>query len=99
MDSTDPYLLQPEKAPQPTLRASFVKALSFTKPQVKQSFSYFAMRRESESRLLEERSIVGKYEGKLRCMSKFYIVLAIFILLNACIGFSSSPYYERYTSC
>ena len=32
-------------------------------------------------------------------MSMFYIILAIFILLNACIGFSSSPYYERYTSC
>ena len=32
-------------------------------------------------------------------MSMFYIILATFILLNACIGFSSSPYYERYTSC
>ena len=32
-------------------------------------------------------------------MSMFYVLMAIFILLNSCIGFSSSPYYERYTSC
>lgn len=42
---------------------------------------------------------MSKYETKLKLMSLFYIILAIIILLNACIGFSSSPYYERYTSC
>lgn len=32
-------------------------------------------------------------------MSLFLVFLSIFILLNACVGFSSSPYFERYTSC
>ena len=52
-----------------------------------------------DERIREERTIVSKYETKLKCMSLFYILLSIFILLNSCIGFSSSPYYERYTSC
>jgi hypothetical protein len=73
--------------------------LSFAKPSARQSFSYFQQAKERKERILEERSQVSKYETKLKLMSLFYIVLAIIILLNACIGFSSSPYYERYTSC
>ena len=48
---------------------------------------------------MEERQAIRKYECKLRFLSAFYLFFAIFILLNACIGFSSSPYFERYTTC
>ena len=76
-----------------------MKSLSFAKPSARQSFSLFQQAKERKERILQERSQSSKYETKLKLMSLFYIALAIFLLLNACIGFSSSPYYERYTSC
>jgi hypothetical protein len=49
--------------------------------------------------MLEERNQVDKYKLKLKVTSLFYVAFSVFILLNACIGFSSAPYYERYTNC
>jgi len=48
---------------------------------------------------MEEQKVLRRYHNKMKFCGCFFLFLAIFILLNACIGFSSSPYYERYVKC
>ena len=32
-------------------------------------------------------------------ISLYYVFLATFVILNACIGASSAPFYDKYTEC
>ena len=40
-----------------------------------------------------------KYRLKLKAISLFFVVLSVFILLNASIGASSAPFYDKNTDC
>ena len=98
-DSGENFLLSPMDKNQTRSSMNSVKTQSFSHPSVRSSFSYFQDLTERKEKILKERSEVKKYALKLKCMSLFYVLFAIFILLNSCIGFSSSPYYSRYTDC
>jgi len=39
------------------------------------------------------------YRFKLKVISLFFVSLSVFILVNACIGASSAPFYDKFTSC
>ena len=41
----------------------------------------------------------NKFRLKLKVISLFLIIFSVFILLNACIGASSAPFYDKYTDC
>lgn len=41
----------------------------------------------------------NKYRLKLKAISLFYVFFSTFILLNASIGASSAPFYDKYTEC
>ena len=40
-----------------------------------------------------------KYRLKLKGISLFFVFFSVFILLNASIGASSAPFYDKYTEC
>ena len=42
---------------------------------------------------------MARYRTRIKPISLFFIVFSVFILLNACIGWSSSPFYDKYTEC
>ena len=52
-----------------------------------------------ETQRKEEDSKFDKYRLKLKVVSMFFISFSVFILLNACIGASSAPFYDKYTEC
>ena len=59
------------------------------------------MRFASEERQKEiaEMNQIRKFQKKLKCCSYFFVVFAFFILINACIGFSSAPFYLPNVNC
>ena len=40
-----------------------------------------------------------KFRLKLKAISLFFVFFSVFILLNAAIGASSAPFYDKYTDC
>ena len=50
-------------------------------------------------RQAEETRSLDKYKRKIKPISLFFVIFSVFILLNACIGWSSSPFYDKYTEC
>ena len=40
-----------------------------------------------------------KYRLKLKSISLFFVFFSCFILINASIGASSAPFYDKYTEC
>lgn len=48
--------------------------------------------------LAEDERFAG-YRSKLKCISLFFVILSVFILLNASIGASSAPFYDKFTDC
>ena len=59
------------------------------------------MRFASEERLkeLKEMRRIRKFQKQLKICAYFFLFWAIFILLNACIGFSSAPFYLPEVHC
>lgn len=55
----------------------------------------------SEERVKEmkETRVIRKFKKQLKFCAYFFLFWAIFILLNACIGFSSSPFYLPDAKC
>jgi len=43
--------------------------------------------------------LFASYKSKLKAISLFFICFSLFILVNACIGASSAPFYDKHTSC
>lgn len=62
------------------------------------SFS-FKSQQVREARLQAEDEKFNKYRLKLKVISLFYVFFSTFILLNASIGASSAPFYDKYTEC
>ena len=60
-----------------------------------------SFRREKllEQQMLAEDERFAGYRSKLKCISLFFVILSVFILLNASIGASSAPFYDKYTEC
>jgi hypothetical protein len=52
-----------------------------------------------DARLMAEDEKFDKYRLKLKVISLFFVVFSVFILVNASIGASSAPFYEKYTDC
>jgi hypothetical protein len=48
---------------------------------------------------MAEEEKFSKYRMKLKVVSLFFMLLSLFILLNACIGASSAPFYDKFTVC
>jgi len=40
-----------------------------------------------------------KYKLKLKAISLFFVAFSVFILVNASIGASSAPFYDKFTDC
>ena len=59
------------------------------------------MRFNSEERLkeLKELRVVRKFQRQCKVFAYFFLFWACFILLNACIGFSSAPFYIPAAKC
>lgn len=55
----------------------------------------------SEERLKEiaEMKQIRAFQWRLKCCSYFNILFSFFILINACIGFSSAPFYLPNVKC
>ena len=62
------------------------------------SFS-FKNQQIKHARLMAEDSKFVKYRFKLKAISLFFVILSVFILLNASIGASSAPFYDKNTDC
>ena len=60
------------------------------------SFKYQQVR---EAQQAAEDEKFDKYRLKLKVISLYYVFLATFVILNACIGASSAPFYDKYTEC
>ena len=56
---------------------------------------------QSEERLkeLEDKRELGKFSKRLKCCGYFFIFFSTFLLLNACVGFSSAPFYLPKVDC
>jgi len=56
---------------------------------------------QSEERLkeLEEKRELGKFSKRLKYCGYFFIFFSSFLLLNACVGFSSAPFYLPKVDC
>jgi len=52
-----------------------------------------------EERLKAEDEKFDKYRLKLKVISMFFVCLSVFVLINASIGASSAPFYDKYTEC
>jgi len=52
-----------------------------------------------EARLIAEDEKFAKYKVKLKAVSLFFVIFSVFILLNASIGASSAPFYDKDTTC
>ena len=61
--------------------------------------SSFRRQKIQEERLMAEDEKFAKYRTKLKCISLFFVILSVFILLNASVGASSAPFYDKYTDC
>lgn len=48
---------------------------------------------------MKELRVIKKFQKQLKICSYFFLFWAIFILLNACIGFSSAPFYLPEVKC
>ena len=53
--------------------------------------------REAKSKAEDEK--FRKYYLKLKSISLFFVFFSCFILINASIGASSAPFYDKYTEC
>lgn len=62
------------------------------------SFS-FKNQQIKEARLIAEDEKFAKYKFKLKAVSLFFVIFSVFILLNASIGASSAPFYDKNTNC
>jgi hypothetical protein len=64
----------------------------------RQSMSYQQLNqiRQKESRIL---STLDKIRQRLKILSMYFVVFSVFILLNACIGYSSAPFYSPNSHC
>ena len=65
---------------------------------VRASFSFKAQL-DRDAKLMAEEEKFTKYKLKLKVVSLFFMILALFMLLNACIGASSAPFYDKFTVC
>ena len=62
------------------------------------SFS-FKSQQLRDARIAAEDEKFDKYRLKLKVISLFYVFFSVFVLLNASIGASSAPFYDKYTEC
>ena len=62
------------------------------------SFSFKAQIVKEEKRKAEDQRF-DKYRRKLKWLSMFFVSLSVFVLINASIGASSAPFYDKYTDC
>lgn len=53
----------------------------------------------TETKRKAEDEKFDKYRLKLKALSLFFIAFSTFILMNAAIGASSAPFYDKYTEC
>ena len=62
------------------------------------SFSFRSQQvREAKTKAEDEK--FNKYHLKLKSISLFFVFFSCFILINASIGASSAPFYDKYTEC
>jgi hypothetical protein len=64
--------------------------------QIRESVKQISEERQKE--ILEERQY-GKFLIRLKLYAYFFMFFSIFLLLNACIGFSSAPFYLPGINC
>lgn len=62
------------------------------------SFS-FRSQMVKEEKLKAEDEKFDKYRFKLKGISMFFVCLSVFVLINASIGASSAPFYDKFTEC
>ena len=62
------------------------------------SFSFKREQLERSMAAVEEQQF-NKYRRKIKPISLFFVVFSVYILVNACIGWSSSPFYDKQTEC
>lgn len=74
-------------------RASFIDGVA-----TRASFTFKAQQMR-DARLMAEDEKFDKYRAKLKAVSLFFVFFSVFILLNASIGASSAPFYDKYTDC
>lgn len=65
---------------------------------IRASFSFRAQQIRN-AKLMAEDEKFQKYKLKLKAVSLFFVFFSVFILLNASIGASSAPFYDKYTDC
>lgn len=73
-------------------RASFINGNSMIRNSM--SLKQLNMIREKESISLSTLEVIRR---KFKFISIYFVVFSVFILLNACIGYSSAPYYSPNT--
>jgi len=44
-------------------------------------------------------ALLETYRKKFAASSLYLVFMSLFILLNACVCFSSQPYYDPHTNC
>ena len=62
------------------------------------SFSFKAWQIE-EKQSQEEDKKFRSYQVRFKIVSLFFVVLSTLVLINACIGSSSAPFYDKHTEC
>ena len=62
------------------------------------SFSFKKEQLERTMQAIEDQQF-NRYRRKIKPISLFFVIFAVLILLNACIGYSSSPFYDKFTEC
>lgn len=80
---------------------SFISRASFSHSGSMASRSSMSLNQQSQLRQKESRilSTLDRVRQKLKVLSLYFVVFSVFILLNACIGFSSAPFYSPDTDC
>lgn len=54
---------------------------------------------EERQKELEDKRELGKFSKQLKYCGYFFIFFSSFLLLNACVGFSSAPFYLPKVDC
>ncbi len=54
---------------------------------------------QASSRQAQQLSSLELIRKRLKVLSMYFVIFSVFILLNACIGFSSAPFYSPSAQC